>query len=88
MYKRKEYHINLHWGLVTPEEETELLPNPDFIGYSTFSWTQLKSSRKKKENVKSEFINAASYITSATLVALSVGAYILCKEAFKQDSFK
>ena len=78
-WKRKEKHLSLVWGIVSPEENSQLIPNLDFKGYAKYSWINHKST-KKSTDVEGKVMMSINYLISVVLLLASVAVYIFCKE--------
>jgi len=78
-WKRKEKHIKLQWGLITPQGNESTVLNPDFIGYSKFSWANYQVGIRS-DSIKGLVYLVVNLFVIVILVSLSVASYIWIKE--------
>jgi len=77
-WKRKEKQISLLWGIVSPDTEAQIVANPEFQGFNTFSWTTHRES-KKRTNFEGHVFRVVNLAITLVLLASSVVLYIFFK---------
>ena len=78
-WKRKEHHIAFKWGAVnTTSLSDEVLENPDYMGYESFSWSNYATSRKNPSRWGNCFLVLNILVVTVFTVS-SVTAYVLLK---------
>ena len=78
-WKRKEHHIAFKWGAVnTTNLSDEVLENPDYMGYESFSWSNYSTSRKNPSRWGNCFLFLNILVVTVFTVS-SVTAYVLLK---------
>lgn len=78
-WKRKEYHIQQQWGMVTEKEQNDTTLNPDFIGYNKFSWTNY-DVQKESKTLSTILIIALNITVSLAMIILQIFMYFAVRK--------
>ena len=79
-WKRKEHHIAYKWGAIHTHgvSDDEIIQNPDYVGYESFSWSNYFLSKKNPSKRGTVYL-VLNIFVSLALMATSMTLYVLIK---------